>query len=120
MSKLVRPDPKYWPKEDFGYWCPGCKTMHTVAVSQKNHSGASWKFDGNLQAPTFSPSINYKVNTPDMGDYYQPNVKSTTCHHFVRAGNIQFLGDCTHEMRGQTVPLPDFPEGKSITSERLG
>lgn len=118
MVKLVRPDPKYWPLDDFGYWCPACNSMHTIAVKQKNHSGASWTFDGNLQAPTFGPSINYRVNTPDMKEY-QPNCGTTICHHFVQGGNIQFCGDCTHSMKGQTVPLPDFPEGKHITCERL-
>lgn len=118
MAKLVRLDQHYWPSSDFGYWCPGCDCMHEIAVSKKNGSGASWSFDGNFAAPTFSPSYNYKVNTPDMGQYYQPNVASTVCHHFVRSGRIQFLGDCTHALRGQTVDLPDFPSNKHLTCER--
>jgi hypothetical protein len=28
------------------------------------------------------------------------------CHSFVVDGQIQFLGDCTHKLAGQTVPLP--------------
>lgn len=119
MTKLVRPDPKYWPTDDYGYWCPACNAMHTIAVSKKNHSGASWSFDGNAAAPTFAPSINYKVNTPDMGEHYQPHIGSTICHHFVRAGRIEFCGDCTHALRGQTVDLPDFPERKHLSCERV-
>lgn len=30
------------------------------------------------------------------------------CHSFVRDGQIQYLGDCTHEYAGKTVDLPDF------------
>ena len=30
------------------------------------------------------------------------------CHSFVREGRIEFLGDCTHAMVGQTVDLPDI------------
>lgn len=54
MSKLVRLDPKYYPNEDFGHWCPGCNAMHEIAVSKKNASNASWSFDGNFAMPTFS------------------------------------------------------------------
>ena len=31
------------------------------------------------------------------------------CHTFVTDGRIQFLGDCTHALAGQTVDLPDWP-----------
>lgn len=119
MAKLVRPDPKYWPDDDYGYWCPGCNAMHEIPVSKPSHRGHQWSFDGNLQRPTFAPSINYRVNTPDMGEHYQPDIGSTVCHHFVRAGQIQFLGDCTHALAGQTVDLPDFPADKHFTCERL-
>ena len=30
------------------------------------------------------------------------------CHSFVTDGRIQFLGDCTHKLAGQTVDLPDW------------
>ena len=119
MAKLVKLDPAYWPLEDYGYWCPGCGNGHEIAVTKKNASGASWTFDGNAAAPTFAPSVNCRVNTPDMGKNYQPNLRSTICHHFVRAGKIEFLGDCTHALKGQTVELPDIPEGKYLTCERL-
>ena len=119
MVKIVRPDPHYWPTGDFGYWCPGCNEMHTIAVTKRNRSGASWTFNGDATRPTFAPSINYRVNTPDMGEYYQPNVGSTVCHHFVRDGKIQFLGDCTHALKDQTVDLPEFPDVKHLTCERL-
>lgn len=41
------------------------------------------------------------------------------CHYFIRGGKIEFCGDSTHNLSGQTVDLPDIPEGKYITSERL-
>lgn len=114
--KLVRLDKKYYPREDFGYWCPGCDSGHEIAVSQPNHSGAKWTFNGDMERPTFSPSLHLKINTPDMGKYYQPDVESTVCHCFVRDGMIQFLGDCTHALRGQTVPMPNIPEGRYLSS----
>ena len=35
-----------------------------------------------------------------------PEQTAVVCHSFVRAGQIEFLGDCTHEFAGQTVPMP--------------
>lgn len=34
----------------------------------------------------------------------------TVCHSFVTAGRIQFLGDSTHALAGQTVDVPDWSE----------
>jgi len=32
------------------------------------------------------------------------------CHSFVTDGRIQFLGDCTHNLAGQTVDLPEITD----------
>lgn len=63
----------------------------------------AWQWDRNTDEPTFSPSILVSVNWP--AEDGTPQV----CHSFVRAGVIEFLGDCTHALNGQHVPLPDFP-----------
>lgn len=76
--------------------------MHVVTIN----GPTTWTFDGNVNAPTLSPSVLVQgVETNDEGMY----VRDTVCHSFVHAGRIQFLGDCTHELRGQTVDLPDMP-----------
>lgn len=73
------------------HWCPGCKQMHRINVNEPNsHSGAIWTWDANAESPTFSPSIN-------IVGY---------CHYFIKAGNIEFLSDCKHELAGKTVPIP--------------
>lgn len=118
MSKLVELDKKYYPLEDYGWWCEGCGYGHEIAVKQKNHSNASWTFDGNFAAPTFSPSLHLKVNTPDM-QHYQPDVGSTVCHCFINKGMVQYLGDCTHKLKGRTVPMSDIPDGKYFGMKRL-
>jgi hypothetical protein len=115
--KLVRLDRKYWPRGGYGHWCPGCNGGHEIDTERANSSGSKWTFDGDMERPTFSPSINLKINTPDMGAHYQPGVASTVCHYFIRAGQIQFLGDCTHDLRGKTVPMPDIPDGHYLTSK---
>lgn len=82
--------------EAIGFWCPGCDGLHVVVVKKAN--GSCWQWDGNVDAPTISPSILVSGG----GD-------NARCHSFVRSGQIQFLSDCTHRLAGQTVPIPDWP-----------
>lgn len=78
------------------FYCPGCKMDHSVAISPaQNVVGASWTWNGDMDKPTFEPSIG-----TFMGTYRQ-------CHLFIRDGRIEFLSDCTHELRGQTVEMED-------------
>jgi len=116
MSKLVLLDKTYWPQGGYGHWCPGCGYGHEINVDSPNASGAKWAYDGNASAPTFSPSINMRwgkfagqKETDDGG----------ICHYFIRGGMIQYCGDTTHSLSGQTVALPDIPDGKYFTSQRL-
>lgn len=102
------------------YWCQGCEEIHSVRT---DGSGA-WGFDGNLEAPTFSPSV--LVTSGHYLDSHQPGqgcwctynaahpdkpapFKCQRCHTFIRAGMVEFLGDCSHPLAGQTLPLPDLP-----------
>jgi hypothetical protein len=90
------------------HWCPACEWMHHIRVVDPN----PWEFDGNSDSPTFSPSVKVEYNGPDAdtrpdGRRRRP---SKVCHYFLRAGEIEFLPDCTHEMAGQKVPLPELPD----------
>jgi hypothetical protein len=76
------------------HWCPGCKARHIINIEKPLPNGAKWTWDGNVDAQTFSPSINIVGR----------------CHYFIRSGMIEFCGDSAHELAGKTVPLPDFPE----------
>jgi hypothetical protein len=90
------------------HWCPACKSLHSFAVNEPFPSnGAHWSFDGNVDAPTFQPSMNIRIGPfPAHGD--KPE-RMSVCHYFLHAGRILYLGDCTHELVGQTVDLPDIP-----------
>lgn len=71
--------------------CPCCKVEHAIGTHTWNNS---------IDSPTFSPSLLWKApGFRDNQDY--------TCHSYIRDGKIQFLPDCTHELAGQTVDLPD-------------
>lgn len=101
------------------FWCPGCNEAHAINVG--DHPGPRWCYNDDPEAPTFKPSILIRsghfvpghdggqcyCNWPDKDEF--PDLQCRVCHSFVRAGQIQFLGDCTHALAGQTVPLPPFP-----------
>lgn len=89
------------------FWCPGCDGAHAVRV-KGDWPGPLWGYNGNPEAPTFTPSILVTYNGPDAGiDGAPPAI----CHSFVTDGRIQFLGDCTHALANQTVDIPPLPEG---------
>jgi hypothetical protein len=116
--KIVRLDTAYWPAGWFGHWCPGCNAPHEISVDTPNGSGAKWTFDGNMERPTFSPSINMRWGNRVPGQ--QANFKNGgQCHYFIRNGMIQFCGDCTHELAGKTISLPEIPADTYQTSQRL-
>lgn len=89
------------------FFCPGCKCGHSIHAkpAKSPYNGATWEFNGDYERPTFSPSVLVtRHELPGSGDVIGPRV----CHSFVRDGKIQFLGDCDHELAGQTVELPDI------------
>lgn len=105
---------------DFMFYCPGCEEHHAVWTKKRNGLGAVWSFNGDMEKPTFSPSLLLRYikltvegaaldeaikNCPPGGKL--PS-KEMICHSFIRAGQIQFLNDCTHALAGKTVPLPAF------------
>jgi len=85
------------------FWCPGCDGAHQVMVGEG--SGPRWGYNGNPVKPTFTPSVLVTYNGSDAGMDGAPHA---VCHSFVTDGRIQFLGDCTHHLAGQTVDIPDW------------
>lgn len=77
----------------FIFMCPGCNAKHAVRVSGKD---PIWKFNGDVVKPTFSPSL-----------LVHPSWDERRCHSWIKDGMIQFLDDCSHQLQGQTVEIPD-------------
>lgn len=87
------------------FHCPGCKTAHVIAVDGSR--GWTWNGDGN--APTIAPSVLVRTGRQVDPSYQaEPDDPPERCHSFIRAGRIEFLGDSTHALAGQTVELPDW------------
>ena len=93
MAKVKELEPGVWV-----FHCPGCgysHPFHTDAAKHPTHQ--SWQFNGDVERPTISPSLLVFKDVP-----------LRRCHSFVRGGKIQFLNDCWHSLRGQTVEIPDW------------
>lgn len=91
----------------FSLYCPGCKNYHVIYTEPwekaKGVAGPVWEFDRNLESPTFHPSLLVYEGKRADGTIAHPR-----CHTFVKAGRIQFLSDCGHELAGQTVEMVDY------------
>lgn len=105
------------------FHCPGCNEQHLIYInSASTYNPTTWWWNGSFESPSFQPSVlmrsghfvpgcdpshcwcTYKREHPDE------NCPScSVCHSFVVDGKIQFLGDCTHALAGQTVELPEWP-----------
>lgn len=88
--------------------CPGCKSagregyegLHMLPVNSPHIDKPSWDWDGNLEFPTLTPSI--LTRGGHLG-------KNGVCHSFLKNGVFVFLTDCTHDLVGQNVLMPDLP-----------
>lgn len=103
------------PDGRHAFRCPGCGDVHAL--------NNTWAFNNDYDKPTFSPSVlvtcghyvngytkehcwcTYNAEHPD-----DPGPICYRCHSFVKDGKIQFLPDCTHELAGQTVEIPEWDE----------
>lgn len=90
--------------EYYSFYCPGCKHEHVYTIQP---DGISWQFNGNMDSPTFSPSLlNTMMVKNEKTDAY--DVEKERCHLFVRDGKIVYCSDCKHELAGQTIELPEI------------
>ena len=98
------------------FQCPGCNETHEISDKP-----GGWTFNGDFEKPTFSPSVLVKVGHYCEGQTQPPNCVNcnsqetddpwpwpcSICHSFVEDGKIRFLNDCSHDLAGKTVELPE-------------
>jgi hypothetical protein len=111
-------------EEGLTYWCQGCKDWHTI----RTKGAGAWGWNGDVDRPTFTPSVlvtsghfapHYSAesdtcwctyNAEQLAKGEKPaRFACQRCHTFITDGRVQFLGDCTHGLAGQTLDLPDLP-----------
>ena len=82
--------------DDLLFFCPGCQDVHAYRI---RGGSCVWQFNGDLEAPTLSPSLLCRGDDPHR-----------RCHLFLRDGVIEFCRDSHHDLRGQRSPLPRLPD----------
>lgn len=81
--------------------CPGCGHWHEVTTWR------IWTFNGNVDAPSLTPSVNNKV-----GPF--PDGHIEICHFVLTDGKVSFCNDCTHDKRNQVLDLPEWTQQDSL------
>lgn len=80
------------------HWCPACDRAHQWNISTTDHpQGLRWGWDGDLKQPSVEPALRHQV-----GDQ--------VCEYVLRAGILRYSTNSTHDMAGEELPLPVFPE----------
>jgi hypothetical protein len=94
----------------FSIHCLGCDHRHVLFtrpwkkdLTKASLDGPVWSFNGNVDRPTFSPSLVVHEAKWDDG-----TIAHHRCHSFIRDGQIQYLSDCGHSMAGRTLDLPEI------------
>jgi hypothetical protein len=85
-----------------------------VILSGKREGTGCWTWNGSTEAPTLRPSV-LTNGTYRMTDAEYDAIRSGAkiepcpwrCHSWINDGAAQFLDDCSHELKGQTVALLD-------------
>lgn len=82
------------------FWCPGCEEFHGVWIRPEANpaTGAFWTWNGDLEKPTFSPSVLVHISG-----------NKPRCHFYVENGFIRYLSDCGHALAGKTVQMKPDP-----------
>lgn len=119
ISKLLRNATDADKKRDYlAFCCPGCKQffqgneLHMTMMHRHQviiRGPGAWGYNGNPDSPTFTPSVLVQTS---YWDEKQQKSLPYVCHSFVENGRINFLNDCTHELRGwhDLVEWPYQPE----------
>lgn len=97
--------------QGFAHYCIGCEEMH--------HISHRWHFNQDKDFPTFNPSVKItgkqtiNVNGRWTGEWvrdHHGHAVDLCCHYFIKNGTIQYLNDCTHRYKGQTLPLMNLKD----------
>lgn len=94
LSKTVRSS-RFTGGRGIAFWCPACDGPHGVPTE----GPGAWTWNGDVERPTLAPSLRVSAG-PNGAD---------VCHFFLRDGRIEYLGDSTHALAGQTIDVPDWP-----------
>lgn len=100
--------------DHYAFFCQGCGYVHVLPTGI--NAPTRWSFNGDVDKPTFSPSVLVRTGQAiDPTIDWEPGDLPRICHSFVTDGQIQYLSDCDHDLKGQTVPLTDWDAAMNRT-----
>lgn len=110
----------------YRHFCPGCKRFHYFStIRDPEFNNPIWEWNGDPVRVTIHPSMwiyteqPKGIGTPEFKKIMEkkkedpsfkiPYERRTICHYWLKDGMITYLEDSAHELKGQTVVLPEFP-----------
>ena len=108
MSKIIPIINNDGTKNGYAFFCPGCGHAHKFTTDDAMTDGwPVWIMTGTEDKPTVRASILNRWGKYVPG-HEQHEGPSGQCHLFITDGRIEYCGDCTHSLNGQTIELPEF------------
>lgn len=95
MGNKLHRQYEYQGEVVYAFRCLGCKgRFHEVRLE----GPYAWMWNRSMDKPSIMPSI--------KTTYWEDGGGS--CHSYIKDGKIQYLNDSCHELKGQTIELPDW------------
>lgn len=103
----------------YSFWCPACAGRHHYRTQAPNFPRPDgtpwpvWSFNGDMERPTFLPSLLIYYDPGHWGDdgkWVVTGPRKTICHLHLKNGQLEYCNDNPHAMNNLVVPLPDIPQ----------
>lgn len=103
---------------EYLFYCEGCECDHGfrtkswpmpkgLSRDEQKLFQSNWTFNGDMSKPTLSPSLHVHIQPTGKKRY-------TQCHSFIKNGNMNYLTDCRHELKGIEIEIPDYDDWINI------
>lgn len=86
--------------------------MLPVMIKGSRKGTGNWTWNGDVEKPTLKPSVSVHSTMRLTDEEHEIIMKGGAvdprpykCHTWIGDGKAQFLEDCTHELKGQTLDL---------------
>lgn len=95
----------------YSVYCPACLCSHRFIVESDNKEIPTWEFNGDLDKPTFTPSL---LVTWDSSNKGAKGYHTYRCHSYLTNGIWIFLNDCSHGLSGTDQVMIEFPDNYRV------
>lgn len=92
------------------HYCPGCERIHAARVDGPPAMPGNWRWilTGTPDNPSLHPSVRHSY--PESAYENNPGLPRYQCHYMVTNGVLEFFDDCTHQFKGQKIPMPELTD----------